>query len=178
MVALVNCVFATYIVVWLTNRFKKPGMSGGLKREIRSRYVEYVVLYAVFNWPICAITKPYYNYLPSLGTFLGGTNYIGAQTDLKSIVSVIILFSGILIALQRLRDRLVAEKLKYLLTCKFKFLTQKLEVAAKEASLNTFLATSLNTELVVTILKGITILAAGSSDNTDNMKEQEMLMVR
>ena len=171
MIALINCVFATYIVVWLTNRFKKPGMSGDLKREIRSRYVEYVVLYAVFNWPICAITKPYYNYLPSIGTSLGGTNYIGVQLDFKSCVSIIILFSGILIAFQRLRDRLVAEKLKNLFTCNCKVLNQKLEIAAKEASLNTFLATSLNTELVVTILKGITILAAGSSDNTDNMKE-------
>jgi hypothetical protein len=44
--------------------------------------------------------------------------------------------------------------------------------------LNTFLTTSLNTELVVTILKGITILAAGSSDNTDNMTESDMLKIR
>jgi hypothetical protein len=171
MVALINCVFATYIVIWLTNRFKKPGMSGGLKREIRSRYVEYVVLYAVFNWPISAITKPSFRYLPSLGSYLGGTNYIGVQLDFISVVSVIILFSGILIAFQRLRDRLVAEKLKNLLTCNGILLNQKLEIAAKEANLNTFLTTSLNTELVVTILKGITILAAGSSDSTDNMKE-------
>jgi hypothetical protein len=40
------------------------------------------------------------------------------------------------------------------------------------------LATSLNTELVVTILKGITILAASSSDNTDHMKESDMLNVK
>ena len=53
-----------------------------------------------------------------------------------------------------------------------------MDKAVKEANLNTFLTTSLNTELVVTILKGITILAAGSSDSTDNMKEQEMLMVK
>lgn len=36
----------------------------------------------------------------------------------------------------------------------------------------------MNTELVVTILKGITILAAGSSDNTDNMTESDMLKIR
>jgi hypothetical protein len=118
MIALVNCVFATYIVIWLTNRFKKPGMSGGLKREIRSRYVEYVVLYAVFNWPICSITKPSYRYLPALGTFLGGTNYIGASNGFKAYISVFTLFSGVIIACQRLRDRLVAEKLKNILTCK------------------------------------------------------------
>jgi hypothetical protein len=36
----------------------------------------------------------------------------------------------------------------------------------------------LNTELVVTILKGITILAASSSDSTDNMSEKDMLKIR
>jgi hypothetical protein len=50
--------------------------------------------------------------------------------------------------------------------------------AKSGGSLNTFLTTSLNTELVVTILKGITILAAGSSDVTDNMRESEMLVVK
>jgi hypothetical protein len=47
----------------------------------------------------------------------------------------------------------------------------------KAANLNTFLTTSLNTELVVTILKGITILAAASSDNIDNLVESELLAV-
>jgi hypothetical protein len=40
------------------------------------------------------------------------------------------------------------------------------------------LTTSLNTELVVTILKGITILAAASSDSTDNMAESDLLIVK
>lgn len=40
------------------------------------------------------------------------------------------------------------------------------------------MTTSLNTELVVTILKGITILAASSSDSTDNMSERDMLKIR
>lgn len=40
------------------------------------------------------------------------------------------------------------------------------------------MTTSLNTELVVTILKGITILAASSSDSTDNMSEKDMLKIR
>jgi hypothetical protein len=39
-------------------------------------------------------------------------------------------------------------------------------------------AATLNTELVVTILKGITVLAAGSSDSADNMNESDMLKVR
>ena len=57
-------------------------------------------------------------------------------------------------------------------------LSKNVDQVAKEANLNTFLTTSLNTELVVTILKGITILAAGSSDSTDNMNESDMLKVK
>jgi len=64
---MVNCSAATYTVIWLTIRFKKPGMSGGLKREIRARYIEYVVLYALFAWPICFVTKPNFKYYNSLG---------------------------------------------------------------------------------------------------------------
>lgn len=45
----------------------------------------------------------------------------------------------------------------------------------KHANLNAFLRKSLNTELVISILKGITILAATSSDNMDNIAESDML---
>lgn len=49
---------------------------------------------------------------------------------------------------------------------------------APEHNLNAFLATSLNTEMVVTILKGICIMAAGSSDIVDHISEQELFKVR
>ena len=77
LVALLNCVYATFIVFWLTIRFRKPGMSGDLKREIQFRYVEYIVLYAIFDWPTCAITQPFYSYDSSLQAFMAGTKYIG-----------------------------------------------------------------------------------------------------
>jgi hypothetical protein len=35
----------------------------------------------------------------------------------------------------------------------------------------------LNTEVVISILKGITILAASSSDNADNITDSDMLQV-
>lgn len=57
-VALANSIFGTFSVVWLTKRFKKPGMSGELKREIRSRYVVYIVLYVLFQWPVMHLTQP------------------------------------------------------------------------------------------------------------------------
>ena len=41
----------------------------------------------------------------------------------------------------------------------------------EQSQMNTFLKTTLNTELVITILKGIVILAASSSDKIDHMDE-------
>ena len=43
--------------------------------------------------------------------------------------------------------------------------------------MNTFLKTSLNTELVLTILKGILILGASSSDMIDNMDDSVMYRI-
>ena len=45
----------------------------------------------------------------------------------------------------------------------------------KKSALNAFLKSSLNTELVISILKGITILAASSSDNVDHITDRDML---
>ena len=39
----------------------------------------------------------------------------------------------------------------------------------EKSKLNAFLKTSLNTELVITILKGISVLAASASDNVDQL---------
>ena len=159
-------------MVWLTFRFKKPGMSGSIKKEIRARYVEYVVLYAMFSWPICHLTKPSYRYIPTANAYLGGT--IFAHNYLEAIT----LLSGFFIAASRMRDRLLQQKTRNVfmrMTCR-KHRTNKIPINA--ATLNTFLTKSLNTELVVTILKGITVLAAGSSDSADNMNEGDMLKVR
>lgn len=184
LIALSNCTLATYTVVWLTFRFKKPGMSGQLKREIRARYIEYVVLYAMFSWPICLVTKPSYRYFNTLNSYVGGTIWVGFSSSadwlsmLDAYLQAIVLLSGFFIAFSRMRDRLLRQKLSNVikrLTCRK---SQTKKIAQNEATLNTFLTTSLNTELVVTILKGITILAAGSSDNTDNMTESDMLKIR
>jgi hypothetical protein len=40
------------------------------------------------------------------------------------------------------------------------------------------LKSTLNTELVISILKGITILAATSSDNVDHIQDSDMLQVK
>lgn len=76
LIALGNCIFACYRMIWVTIRLKKPGVSGKIRRELRARYVEYMVIYAIFSWPICYITKPSYRYIPSLNAFIGGTEFI------------------------------------------------------------------------------------------------------
>jgi hypothetical protein len=84
-----------------------------------------------------------------------------------------VLLSGLFIALSRLRDPVLQKKLKSVCCCFFKNNDNNTDY-----NLNTFLTTSLNTELVVSILKGVTILAASSSDNVDNMKENDMLKIK
>ena len=101
LICLSNCALATQTVVWLTFRFKKPGMSGDLKKEIRARYIEYVVLYAIFSWPICYVTKPSYRFVSTLNSYIGGTIYV------ESWFGGLVLLSGFLIAASRMRDRLL-----------------------------------------------------------------------
>jgi hypothetical protein len=163
-------------MIWVTVRLKRPGISGTIRREIRARYIEYMVIYAIFSWPICFLTKPSYRYIPSLNSFIGGTKFVTGDEYGRCLV----LMSGVLLAASRLRDRLTLQQLKNFglwLTCRLPD-RAKVDEAMKAANLNTFLTTSLNTELVVTILKGITILSATSSDSMDNLKESDMLKVK
>ena len=82
-----------------------------------------------------------------------------------------------------MRDRVVLMKLKNIwfhATCRRKKMIKfdEFEKLVAESQMNTFLKTSLNTELVITILKGIVILAASSSDNIDHMDDQDMYRIR
>jgi hypothetical protein len=76
-------------------------MSPKLKREIKRRYIEYVVLYIVFSWPICYLTKPHYMYQEQVNVYMGGTKYC------DNPYTAFIMQSGSIIALTRLRDRLL-----------------------------------------------------------------------
>ena len=82
-----------------------------------------------------------------------------------------------------MRDKLLRAKLYnswMVMTCRrrkcVKFV--EFEKLVQETALNTFLKTSLNTELVITILKGITILAASSSDKIDHMGDADMYLIK
>jgi len=89
-------------MIWITLRLKKPGVSGKIRREIRSRYIEYMMLYVSFSWPICYMTKPSYRFYASLNAFVGGTEWITGQRA----IFVPVLLSGVILSLSRLRDRL------------------------------------------------------------------------
>jgi hypothetical protein len=85
---------------------------------------------------------------------MGGTKMVDITNDTWYFI---ILASGVLIALSRFRDRLMQKKMIqiwYWITRKSDTLLIS-ESDERAADLNTFLTTSLNTELVVTILKGI-----------------------
>lgn len=85
---------------------------------------------------------------------MGGTKMVDITNDSWYFI---ILASGVLIALSRFRDRLMQKKMIqiwYWITRKSDTLLIS-ESDERAADLNTFLTTSLNTELVVTILKGI-----------------------
>ena len=89
------------------------------------------------------------------------------------------LLFGFLMALSRLRDQVLRTKLYNMymwMTCRKSKAVQldKFDKIVEQNALNTFLTTSLNTELVITILKGILILGASSSDKVDHMADEDM----
>ena len=169
-IALINLFVAVLVMVLVLIRFRKKKMNENIKKQIQQRYLEFVVLLAIFAWPICLVTKPSYRYNDDYELYVGGTKFIQ-----KWYTWLVCLF-GFLVALSRLRDRLLRVKFYNMwmrLTCRLnkqvKF--DKFEEIVQKAALNTFLKTSLNTELVITILKGIVILAASSSDKIDHMDD-------
>jgi len=84
-------------------------------------------------------------------------------------------------AISRLRDPLIRIKTMNIwmhFTCRSHSIKEDISEELKKTNLNAFLRSTLSTELVISILKGITILAATSSDNVDNIADSDMLRVR
>ena len=178
-IAFSNIFVASIVMVLVLIRFRKKGMNPSIKKQISQRYLEFVVLLAIFSWPICYLTKPSYRYdaeITPVPMYVGGTRYI------HHWYTYLICTFGLLVALSRMRDKLLRVKVYNLwmtLTCrqrkKVKF--DEFEKLVQQTALNTFLKTSLNTELVITILKGIVILAASSSDKIDHMDDSDMYRI-
>lgn len=90
---------------------------------------------------------------------------------------------GFFIAIFRMRDSIIRAKIRniyFRVTCRRSRMIDwiQMEKLVEQSQMNTFLKTSLNTELVITILKGIVILAASSSDNIDHMADEDIYKIK
>ena len=136
-----------------------------------------MIILAIFAWPICYLTKPSYRYYEEVD------NYVGATRFIQNWYSWLVCLFGFIVAISRMRDKLLRAKLYnawMVMTCRRRKCVKfdEFEKLVQETALNTFLKTSLNTELVITILKGITILAASSSDKIDHMNDTDMYRIK
>ena len=176
-IVIANIFACNVCVILVLIRFRKHGISNSIKNAISARYLEFVILFAIFEFPFTYWMKPHYRYIETHDTYVGGTKFIDSWYFWP-----VTLF-GVIIALSRLRDPLLRVKLKdvwYVMT----FRSHKrdrfnvFDKAVRRYQLNSFLKQSLTTELVLTILKGITILAASTSDNVDHMKADEAYKIK
>ena len=137
--------------------------------------MEFVLIFVTFSWPINFLLRPEFKLNSALGYFTGGTNY---ATKYKTPICGL----GIIMALSRLRDPLIRLKCYHIwmsMTCRRnKINDNDFNITIKKTSLNAFLRSSLNTELVISILKGITILAASTPDSIDHIADSDMLQVK
>ena len=135
------------------------------------------MVYSLLEGPFIFWSKPSFQYSAKNLTYVGSTIYIDQW------FGFIVTLFGLLIALSRMRDKVVRVKvwnIWYQITCRrYKMVKfAAFEKLVEQSQMNTFLKTSLNTELVITILKGILILAASSSDKIDHMDDADMYRIR
>lgn len=158
-------------------RFRTKGMSENIKKQIQKRYLEFIIVYSLLEGPFIFWSKPQFEYSPSNLVLVGSTRYI------ETWYGFIVTLFGFFIALSRLRDKIVRTKvwnIWYQATCRRHKMVKfdQFEKLVEQSQMNTFLKTSLNTELVITILKGILILAASSSDKIDHMEDADMYKIK
>ena len=137
-------------------------------------------MYCLLEGPFIYYAKPHFVYKDYIENYSG---YVGATNFIDTYYGTCVTLFGFIIALSRMRDRVVLMKLKnmwYHATCRRSKMIKydEFEKLVEKNQMNTFLKTSLNTELVITILKGIVILSASSSDNIDHMDDQDMYRIR
>ena len=134
-------------------------------------------MYSLLEGPFIFYSKPSYVYNQEFSRYVGTTRYI------THWFGFCVTFLGFFVAFSRMRDKIVRTKLWniwYRITCRRRKMVkfQEFEKLVEKSQLNTFLKTSLNTELVITILKGIVIIAASSSDKIDHMEDADMYRIK
>ena len=168
---IINLVLTVIVMFVVAKRLSNPGMTSNLKNQIRSRYLEFVAIFILLSFPILYVTRPEYKYTIENSTITGGTNYVTGYMT-------IFCGAGVFMAITRLRDPLIARKCFNIwmqITCRKEKIDNDFGDTIKNTNLNAFLRSSLNTEIVISILMGITILAACSSDIPDLIRDSDML---
>mmetsp|Transcript_51550 Transcript_51550/g.70789 ORF Transcript_51550/g.70789 Transcript_51550/m.70789 type:complete len:262 (+) Transcript_51550:214-999(+) len=170
---------AIFVIIAVVRRLNRPGTSIELKNNVRKQYLGYSVGFTLLEVPITYLSKPTYRYIDVTEND-GVYYYVGGTTYVKYKVCYLLL-SGLIISLIKVTDPVIAEALKiswqnlklkmsWLCCCCKK--TRKWSIVYVEdrdsedvredelfRTLNAFLTTSLNAELVYTILQGISLLA-------------------
>ena len=62
-------------MIAVTRRLSATGISKDVKRQIRTRYLEYVAIFVSLSYPINNMIKPEYSYNADLGLYVGGTRF-------------------------------------------------------------------------------------------------------
>ena len=176
-ISICNIALGIVIMVFVVVTFRKKGMSKEIKKSIQKRYLEFIVVYSLLEGPFIFFSMPDLDYKADKHLYSGMTTYI------NSWYAFAVTLFGFGIAISRMRDKILRVKLNNIwfhCTCRRyrKTSYEEFDKIVEESQMNTFLKTSLNTELVITILKGILILAASSSDKIDHMDDQDMYRIK
>lgn len=137
------------------------------------------MVYCLLEGPFIYYAKPIYTFDADVGEH---GYYVGATRYIEHATGFCVTLFGLFIALSRMRDKLIRARLWNLwfhMTCRREKMIKfdEFDRMVEKSKLNTFLKTSLNTELVITILKGIVILGASSSDKIDHMDDQDLYRI-
>jgi hypothetical protein len=177
-ITVINIVISFIVLLLVYLRLKKGGTSMEIKKQISTRYVEFVLVFVLLSFPIVLLMKPSYTWLPDPTPYAPG--YFVGGTKLAKGLWIPVCGFGILMAVSRLRDQAIRKKFQEVLlyiTCRRSKLKHMDWSDEQKLNINAILQSTLNTEVVISILKGITILAASSSDNADNITDSDMLQV-
>jgi hypothetical protein len=152
----------------------RGGTSVEIKRQVSKRYMEFVFIFIFLHFLCNQQQRPYFSFEPTAAWYEAGTIYSrGWRIAISGV--------GVIMALSRLRDPLILAKFKemfYIVSLQGQKARGLVEIEAKKSNLNSQFQSTLNTELIICVLKGITILAASSSDNADNIADSDMLQVK
>ena len=97
-VTIANILFSVFLMLLVSHRLGKPGMTSDVRTQIKARYIEYVLVFVILSFPINIITRPEYKYTTISSGYQAGTLY--ADKWWKCTICGF----GIIMAFSRFRD--------------------------------------------------------------------------